>query len=228
MNDANPTATRDSIPQRLLAAADLYGDAPAYWTRGAEAWEPTSWRLYAAEVQQAARALIALGLPRGGSVAILGFNRPEWAVMAQAAMLAGGKLAGIYWTSAPVEVDYVLGHAQAHVLLVENAEQAAKVGPGGAAILVAMRGQALSGALAWDDFLAKGTEQHAAEVDKRLGELVDSTPAVLIYTSGTTGNPKAVTLTQRALTWTSDALCRTLTSRPDDRVLSYLPLAHIA
>lgn len=225
--------TADSIPRRLLSAAARFGSAPAYWTRGDTAWQATSWADYVGEVQAAARALVALGFQPGQAVGVLGFNRPEWSVMTHAAMLAGGRVAGVYWTSAPEEVAFVLNHAGCPLLLVEDAAQYAKVGAGGTALTalrhtILMRGSPIDGALPWDDFLACGNTGHDAEIERRLAALTPASIGALIYTSGTTGAPKAVALTQAALTWTADALTVALASTLADRTISYLPLAHIA
>ena len=50
----------------------------------------------------------------------------------------------------------------------------------------------------------------------------------LIYTSGTTGPPKAVMLTHRNIAASADGLADLVEVGPNDRVISYLPLAHIA
>jgi long-chain acyl-CoA synthetase len=110
----------ETIPSRFLAWATKTPDRPAYFVRGATTWEPTPWREHVAETRSAARALIALGFKPGDRVAIIGFNRPEWVVFDMAAMLAGGVPAGIYTTSSPVEAAYILNHAEAAFLLVEN------------------------------------------------------------------------------------------------------------
>ena len=56
------------------------------------------------------------------------------------------------------------------------------------------------------------------------------TLATLIYTSGTTGPPKGVMLTHRNVAWTVESLRRSLDleSYLGKRVVSYLPMAHIA
>jgi long-chain acyl-CoA synthetase len=51
--------------------------------------------------------------------------------------------------------------------------------------------------------------------------------ASLIYTSGTTGTPKAAILTHRNLTWTVAATMLAHYGSEDDRLISYLPLAHV-
>ena len=60
-------------------------------------------------------------------MAVLGFNRPEWVIFDVAAMAAGGAPAGIYTTSSPDEVAYVLNHLEAPVVLVENEHQWKKI-----------------------------------------------------------------------------------------------------
>ena len=117
----------DSIPARLFAQAARQPTAAAYFVRGPSGWRSTSWRDYAGEVRQAARALIKLGFEAGQSVCILGFNRPEWVVLDLAAMAAGGAPAGIYTTCSPSEVQYIVNHAEAPVVLVENEDQWRKI-----------------------------------------------------------------------------------------------------
>ncbi|WP_339582483.1 AMP-binding protein [Aquabacterium sp. G14] len=111
----------------LQRTAARLSDKPAYFVRGPERWEGTSWREYGLQVRQAARALISMGVQRGDAVAILSFNRPEWAITAFAAMSIGAKPAGIYWTSSVDDMAYVLNHSKAKVLMVENAERLAGV-----------------------------------------------------------------------------------------------------
>ena len=114
---------KDTIPQRLLRQAAERPSTIAYQAKVNGRWQPTTWRTYVDQIRTCARALIALGLPRGGKVAILGFNRPEWVIFDDAAMMAGGAPAGIYTTCSPDEVQYIVHHGEALVVLVENADQ---------------------------------------------------------------------------------------------------------
>jgi len=68
----------DCIPHRLLRQAQDRPSAIAYQQKVNGRWQTTTWKSYVDQIRTVARALIALGLPRGGKVAILGFNRPEW------------------------------------------------------------------------------------------------------------------------------------------------------
>jgi len=69
--------------------------------------------------------------------------------------------------------------------------------------------------------------RHAAEMAARLARIGPDDVATLVYTSGTTGPPKAAMLTQRNANAAVDALTAVIPCRAGDRVLSYLPLAHI-
>ena len=75
-------ARPDTIPQRVMRTAEQKPSTIAYQAKVNGRWQPTTWQTYAEQIRTAARALMALGLPRGGKVSILGFNRPEWAIIA--------------------------------------------------------------------------------------------------------------------------------------------------
>jgi long-chain acyl-CoA synthetase len=226
---------KDTIPHRLLRQAQERPSTIAYQAKANGRWQPTTWRTYGDQIRTCARALMALGLQRGGKVAILGFNRPEWVIFDHAAMMAGGVPAGIYTTCSAEEVQYIVHHSESLVVLVENAEQLAKVKAKRASMpllkaIVMMRGVTATGddVLTWDDLMAKADGVTEAELDARMNALEDDALATLIYTSGTTGPPKGVMLSHRNLAWTSRTLLD-IGGRPDGDVsLSYLPLSHIA
>ncbi|HEY4243955.1 MAG TPA: long-chain fatty acid--CoA ligase [Kofleriaceae bacterium] len=224
----------DSIPRRLLSQAAQRPSSIAYQAKVGGAYQPTTWRTFVDQVRRAARALIGLGFPRGGTVAILGFNRPEWAILDHATMMAGGAPAGIYTTCSPDEVAYIISHAESSIVLVENAAQLAKVTarraqlPKLAHVILMAGATATDGALAWDAFLAKGDAVSDADVDARIDQIQQADLATLIYTSGTTGPPKGVMLSHENLSWTAQALVDVGGGTANDVSLSYLPLSHIA
>jgi long-chain acyl-CoA synthetase len=224
----------DTIPHRVLRQAAEKPSTIAYQAKVNGRWQPTTWKTYAEQIRTAARAMIALGLPRGGKVTILGFNRPEWTIFDHAAMMAGGCPAGIYTTCSADEVAYIVHHSEAKLVLVENADQLAKVRAKRSELpllewIVVMQGATFEPAadtLSWDAFLAKAGGD--AELDARLAAIADGDMATLIYTSGTTGPPKGVMLSHRNLSWTAELLLDVGGRRTDEVSLSYLPLSHIA
>jgi long-chain acyl-CoA synthetase len=231
-----PSMPTDTIPARLLSRAAERAAAPAYFVRADDGWVAVSWKGYAEQVRAAAKALIALDFQSGEKLCILGFNRPEWAILDLAAMMAGGAPAGIYTTCSPSEVQYIVHHTDSRVVLVENQTQWAKLDAEKARLpalrhIVLMRGAATpedGKAMSWEDFLARGAAVPDSALDARIASLQDGDLATLIYTSGTTGPPKGVMLSHENLRWTADCARGMLPIQPDDCTLSYLPLSHIA
>jgi len=204
---------KDTIPHRLLRQAAERPSAIAYQAKVDGKWQPATWHAYADQARTAARALMTLGFPRGGKVAILGFNRPEWVILDQAAMMAGGAPAGIYTTCSAEEVQYIVHHSESMLVLVEDAHQLAKIKAKRAELplckwIVMMRGATATGddVLTWEDFLAKAEGTPEAKLDVRIDAIEQADLATLIYTSGTTGPPKGVMLSHENLAWTSRAL----------------------
>jgi long-chain acyl-CoA synthetase len=226
----------ETIPQRVLGNADRLGSAPAYHVRGATGWEATSWQDYAADVRRAGAALIALGVEAGQPVCILGANRPEWVIFDVGAMAAGAIPAGIYTTSSPAECAYILNHCEAPVILVENEAQWQKIAsvrpqlPHLRYVVVMRDGGAVNDPMVipWERFLGWADDAGPGALDARMAALRADTVSTLIYTSGTTGRPKGVMLTQDNLSWTAGQACDLVGATERERVLSYLPLSHIA
>ena len=71
--------------------------------------------------------MIHLGMKPFESVAILGFNSPEWFFSNNGAILAGGKAAGIYATNKPDACHYICEHSEASIVVVENKMQLDKI-----------------------------------------------------------------------------------------------------
>jgi long-chain acyl-CoA synthetase len=226
----------NTIPGRLFEHAQLSPGRPAYYAKEDGSYVPTSWSGYADRVRRAGKALIGIGFEADQHVTILGFNRPEWVIMDVACMAVGGAPAGIYVTNSPAEVHYITDHVAAPVILVENEVQLDKVLEVRDKLpdlrwIVTMRGTPDHDdpmVVGWDEFLAKGDGVDDAVFAERLEALQPDDVATLIYTSGTTGPPKGVMLTHHNLAWTADQLISLFDVGPDERLISYLPLSHIA
>jgi long-chain acyl-CoA synthetase len=225
----------ETIPHRILHNAERWPERPAYHVREGDTWVTATWSQYVSEVRAAARGLLALGLKPGDAVAILGFNRPEWVAVDVAAMAVGGLPAGIYTTNSPKECEYIINHAEAVVVVVENEDQWAKIDAVRQSLpsvrkVVLMKGTEVNDPLAmsWDGFIAGGEAIDDAAVDARVDKLSLDDPGTLIYTSGTTGPPKAVMLSHGNLAFTSKEGADAFDLHEGDTNVSYLPLSHIA
>lgn len=226
-------------PVVLLRTAERLARQPAYAVRTAEGWQHTTWQAYGAEVRLAARALLTLGVRPGQAVSILSFNCPAWSVMGFGAMAIGAAPAGLYWTSSTADVDYILRHCQAPVLMLDDCTRLDALGSALSSIptlkyIVVLKGKPLGMAcgdkclMSWQDFLALAQDTPEQVLQQRMTQLRASDVGTLIYTSGTTGPAKAVVLSQGNLWWTATTMQKTFAVDHRDRMISYLPLAHIA
>ncbi len=230
MNDALAPS-----PLKLVEQAKIRGDQIAYcWPEG-DSWKSATWKTYLAEVEACGRAMIEAGVQKGHVVCILGGNTPEWTTMSLAAMTIGASPAGIYFSCSAEEIAYILNHSEAPIVLAETEEHFNRINEVLGELphlktVVMMRGVP-SGAdiqIGWDEFVDADNGAHQADLEARREAVQPSDTGTLVYTSGTTGPPKAVVLSYGALSWTSTTLLDMFPMQGDDRVMSYLPLAHIA
>ena len=221
-----------TLPDLLLTHARERPDAPAIREKHRGRWRELSWREYADRVARVAHGLRELGVQPGDRVAIHGENRPEWVIADLAIQGIGAISVGIYPTSPAAEVEYLLAHSESVVLVAEDEEQLDK------ALAVRERLPALRTIVlidprnvrALDDAMVmtwEALEDHEPLEDYGQGIDPDDT-AVIVYTSGTTGPPKGAMLTHANLTWAAGTFQRAFGTGPDDEVLSYLPLCHVA
>lgn len=104
-----------------------YKDAPVFYSRENDGWILQTWTEFEAQVHDAACALLAKGLTRGASVAILAGNVPQWTIMDIATIAAGGVGAGIYPTSSPEQCAYIIDHSDAEFVFVDTVTQLEKI-----------------------------------------------------------------------------------------------------
>ena len=203
-------------------------------------WRAIDWGEYGRTVEEVAAGLLTLGIGAGDRVGLLSGNRPEWHIADLAILSVGAVTVPVYPTSSSPQVAYVLADSGARVCFVDGPEQLAKVllhrseVPGLERIvgLLPMPGidqQAV--VLDMGQLRSEGRERLAESPDavaERADAIVADDLATLVYTSGTTGPPKGAVLTHGNLGWTVDAVEAMVGLSPDDRLLSYLPLSHIA
>jgi long-subunit acyl-CoA synthetase (AMP-forming) len=232
----------ESVPEMFQWQVKQRGDKPALHFKSGGRWNPISWEQYGAAVKRIAGFLLGEGIKHGERVGILSYNRPEWHMADLASLHVGGTTVGIYLTNSPSQCQYILDHAEAPIVFVENRDQLAKIQEVKdklpkirRIVLISGEVEAADGDLVvtWEQALQDGdayNQEHPIEFDQRWPAVKGDDMATFIYTSGTTGPPKAVMLDHRNLTWTVVSIKHTLelADADEDVTISYLPLAHIA
>jgi long-chain acyl-CoA synthetase len=216
-------------------------------------WQEITWSEYWDMIVDAAHGLLALGVEPGDRVSIHSEDRPEWLVMDLAVIAVRGITVGLYPTNPATEVQYLLADSGATVHLAEDQEQADKVMevidtlPGLRKIVhVEPRGfrkwRDDPRFIFWDDFIELGREHRAANpgaVERVMADSKADDVITLVYTSGTTGPPKGAMLTNANFSFCVDQVVNVegrMGKRgknadgpgPDDIILTYLPLCHVA
>ena len=201
---------------------------PAYLVETEDGWTPVSWSEADERVRAYANGLLARGVAKGDSVAILARNSLDWALFDFALAHIGAVGIPVYASSAARDVGYLLEHSEAAGVLCEDAAQLAKVEE------VASELTSLEHVLSYHDLdglAAHGrdfAEANPTALDEATDAIGEDDLFTIIYTSGTTGPPKGCMLSNRnyhAMATVVD-LMDTTYYREDDVMLLYLPLAH--
>jgi long-chain acyl-CoA synthetase len=185
-----------------------------------------TWGQYADKVRALAPGLSAMGLGRGDSLAIMLTNRPEFHFFDAAALHLGATPFSIYNTYAPEQIQYQVQDAAARILVTERAFLERVRSVGGIEHLVVVDADDLDEALTIADVEAMGDPEFDFEAAWRAVEPDDV--LTLIYTSGTTGPPKGVQLTHSNQISAGRGFDEVIAFPDDGRVVSWLPMAHIA
>lgn len=220
------TAFRDRVRRRP--------DAVALREKDGEGWRELTWAAYADQACRLAAALGGLGIGRGDRVALMMRNRPEFHVADVAVVLLGATPISIYNSSSAEQVRYLAGHCGAVAAILEGEAFLTRVAEARDG-LPALRevvvidepvGGFPAGVHAWADLLATDP----LDLEQAATTVQPSDLATVIYTSGTTGPPKGVMLDHENVAWTVECLRRCLEgiSTEGRRLVSYLPMAHIA
>ena len=230
----------DTFPKLLLGNAARLGDRAALREKDFGIWRETSWRRYGERVRHFSLGLVALGLQRGGKVAIVGDNRPEWVIAELAAQSAGAASVGIYQDSNLNEVAFVIDHCDAKFVVAEDQEQVDKIlgmidqFPKVTHVIYAdprgLRRYKHEKLLSFEEVEKRGQALHAKDPQlfaRSVAQGRGSDLAIICYTSGTTGSPKGAMLTFANLLSMAMSLHSVDARRATDEFVSFLPLAWI-
>ncbi|XP_065884226.1 long-chain-fatty-acid--CoA ligase ACSBG2-like [Dysidea avara] len=231
-----------TIPQFMKRTVDKIPDGKALcWKNNKEdPWQSLTYTQYLKLIYNTAKSFLKLGLEPYHSVGILGFNSVEWFASSMGAVFAGGLSTGMYTANSPEACHYILENCKANIVVVENQKQLEKILeirdklPHLKAI-VQYKGELnkdYPDTYTWEKFLEVGKDMEDSVIDDIISKQEPNQCAMLVYTSGTTGNPKGVMSSHDNLTWVAEAVLDTFGRDQwqfgHERVVSYLPLSHIA
>jgi len=186
-----------------------------------------TWREVVDQSRRMAAHLQGLGLQPGDKVALLAKNTAHW-LMADFAIWIGGFVSvPLYPTLAAGTIRQILEHSEAKLLFVGKLDGWDGMKPGIPAGLPCIAlplapDDAAKSYPRWEDITAS-TEPLKGEPVRDADEL-----STIMYTSGTTGAPKGVMHSFATFAWGVQSGLKRVPIKSDARMLSYLPLSHVA
>jgi long-chain acyl-CoA synthetase len=213
---SKPGLRATTIAGAFAETVRAFPDRVALRTRAGE--REITWGEYGESVESVAHALRRLGLERGQTFALMLTNRPEFHIADTAAITVGATPFSLYQTLTPEQIAYQLGDSGAEIVVTEPAflddVLAARELTPSVRHVVLVDGEADERTIPFDELLDETGDPDEIEAMRDAVQADDL--LTLIYTSGTTGPPKGVQLDE-------------VIDFPDGaRVVSYLPMAHIA
>ena len=186
-----------------------------------------TWAQALDQARRMAAHLQSRGMEPGARIAILSKNSAHFIIAELAIWIAGGTTVAIFPTETADTIRYVLEHSGASLLFVGKLDMWQQQTPGIPAGLpcIALPLSPPTTFETWDAIIAR-TPPVTGQPARAATDL-----AMLIYTSGSTGQPKGVMHSFERVTAASLGIVNELKSRVGaerhNRVLSYLPLAHV-
>ncbi len=205
-----------TAPNRVALTQPMGGDVVQDFT----------WAQVADHSRRMAAHLKSQGWAPGSKVAILSKNCAWWMMSDLAIWMAGYVSVPLYPTLAPETITQILTHSEAKACFVGKLDGWEHMKPGVPADLPCMSyplspDDAKRAYEGWDAIVARTAPMQESPT-RGEDEL-----ATLIYTSGTTGMPKGVMHSFGNFAWALDRGLQRIPLTQDDRMLSYLPLAHV-
>ena len=224
--------------------ADEFPDYPALNTPINDeysGWDSTSWSEYRELVHNLAAGLIDIGFSQRDNGFIVSDNTKEHFISDLSIMHAGGTPSTIYKQLKGGQIAYISNLLDAKIAFVGNSELFEEVNKAKKEcknleyiILIEDYEQHkdLDYVLNFQELIENGKKLNESDSSKLENAIASVTPqslACLIFTSGTTGNPKGVMITHENVLWTAQSLfAETVQLSTNPRIVSYLPMAHIA
>jgi long-chain acyl-CoA synthetase len=230
---AYPSHPISDIRDMFVRTSDKYPDRIALQHKKAGNWIPITYRELRAAAERFAGGLASVGLaPVENKLAIVGENRPEWAVSYLAAACTGIVCVPIDKDLKETEVYHILYLSGAEALVgdarhVEMVQEIRRRLPALRVLINMDEAAEKEGVLGFEQVKKLGAGRIAAGThDFAERKVTPDHLLSILFTSGTMGNSKGVMLTHGNVATNVVGAVKWVNLQTEDRFLSVLPLHH--
>ncbi len=182
-----------------------------------------TWAQSLDQARRMAAHLQSLDLPAGSNIALFSKNSAWWLLCDLAIWMAGHVSVPLYPTLAPETIRQILEHSGSRLIFVGKLDGFEAMRPGIPEDLpaIALPLSPPTDYESWDAIIQR-TEPLGGAPRREAEQL-----ATIVYTSGSTGAPKGVMQSFGSMSKIVSEVVHLVPVGTDDRMLSYLPLAHV-
>lgn len=226
-----------TLAEVYFRRVEISGEATAHLIKKDGQYRPLTWNTIHEKILGIFENYQRLGIVPGDRVCILSNTRSEWNISDLANLASGVITVPIYQSNTVEDIVYLLEHSSPKLVFAEDDAQVTKLQLAFDKVNksvpivtfdakeVVREGLSL---VSFEQFTRYSGNQSAyQDLRKAAVGLSPDSPASIVYTSGTTGRPKGVVLTHSNFAAECRAILDVFDLSSEDRVLSFLPNAHI-